>query len=166
MITMSEAPGEPMNYVDYFTKQLPLDLARLAQLRDELALRQGAMNAVQDATKDRDAAAADRSAAAAELASTRQEIAALAAQAQEFLASAKATEKSQNDRIGVLDERERRLEAQESALTERSRQHELMMDTARCELDARISAFNADRAELDLKIQRAHQRLAMLTDPV
>lgn len=166
MITMSEAPGEPMNYVDYFTKQLPLDLARLAELRDELVLRQGSLNAVQDAVKDRDAAAADRAAAAAELATTRQEIAALAAQARESLAVAKATEKSQNDRVAVLDERERRLEIQESALAERSRQHEMMMETALCELDARISTFNADRAELDLKIQRVQQRLAMLTDPI
>ena len=38
-------------FIDYFTKQLPLDLAQMATLRDELARRQGAMTAVDDANK-------------------------------------------------------------------------------------------------------------------
>jgi hypothetical protein len=37
-------------FIDYFTKQLPLDLAQMATLRDELERRQGAMTAV-DASK-------------------------------------------------------------------------------------------------------------------
>jgi hypothetical protein len=45
--------------VEYYTKQLPLDLARLTELRDELRKRQGAMTAVDEAQKDRDAAAAE-----------------------------------------------------------------------------------------------------------
>ena len=38
-------------FIDYFTKQLPLDLAQMATLRDELERRQGAMTAVDDANK-------------------------------------------------------------------------------------------------------------------
>jgi len=38
-------------FIDYFTKQLPLDLAQMATLRDELARRQGAMTAVDEANK-------------------------------------------------------------------------------------------------------------------
>ena len=45
-----------LNYVEYFTKQLPIDLAALAKLRDELAIRQGALTAPQDAMTDREAA--------------------------------------------------------------------------------------------------------------
>jgi hypothetical protein len=43
--------------VEYYTKQLPLDLARLTALRDELAKRQGALTAVDEIHKDREAAA-------------------------------------------------------------------------------------------------------------
>lgn len=38
-------------FIDYFTKQLPLDLAQMATLRDELARRQGAMTAVDEANQ-------------------------------------------------------------------------------------------------------------------
>lgn len=38
-------------FIDYFTKQLPLDLAQMATLRDELERRQGAMTAVDEANK-------------------------------------------------------------------------------------------------------------------
>ena len=38
-----------VDYVKYFTDQFPKDLAQMASLRDELAKRQGAMSAVQDA---------------------------------------------------------------------------------------------------------------------
>jgi len=37
--------------IDYFTKQFPLDLAQMMAARDELAQRQGAISAVQDANR-------------------------------------------------------------------------------------------------------------------
>lgn len=55
-----------LNYVDYFTKQLPIDLATMAALRDELATRQGALSAAENAV-------ADRAKAAEELAAARQQ---------------------------------------------------------------------------------------------
>ena len=63
-----------LNYVEYFTKQLPVDLATMAALRDELAIRQGALSAAQDAI-------ADRAAATAELAKARTDAAAIMADA-------------------------------------------------------------------------------------
>ena len=42
---------KPVDYLAYFTKQLPRDLAALATLRDELEKRQGSMTAVEDALK-------------------------------------------------------------------------------------------------------------------
>lgn len=45
-----------IDYVNYFTNQLPKDLAAMAVLRDELAKRQGALNAVEAAAKDRELA--------------------------------------------------------------------------------------------------------------
>ena len=51
----NDAPA--MNYVDYFTTQFPKDLAQMAVLRDELAIRQGALTAAEDAVADRKKAA-------------------------------------------------------------------------------------------------------------
>ena len=45
-----------VDYVDYFTKQFPQDLAKMAALKDELAVRQGALSAAQDAIADREKA--------------------------------------------------------------------------------------------------------------
>jgi len=47
------------DYITYFTQQLPKDLAAMAALRDELAKRQGALSAVEDANKMREEAKAE-----------------------------------------------------------------------------------------------------------
>ena len=57
----NDAPA--MNYVDYFTNQFPKDLAQMAVLRDELATRQGALTAAEDAVADRKKAAQELEAA-------------------------------------------------------------------------------------------------------
>lgn len=54
MNILNDAPS--VNYVDYFTNQFPKDLAQMAALRDELAIRQGALSAAQDALVDREKA--------------------------------------------------------------------------------------------------------------
>ena len=48
-----------INYIDYFTVQFPKDLAAMAQMRDELALRQGSITAAKDAVVDRQKAAGE-----------------------------------------------------------------------------------------------------------
>ena len=52
--------------IEYITKQLPKDLVQLLQVRDELAKRQGSLNAVEDAVADRAKAKAEMEAAQAE----------------------------------------------------------------------------------------------------
>ena len=64
MIVANDIPQ--MDYIDYFTRQLPLNLASMAALRDELVVRQGALSAAQDALQDRDLARQEREAAAAD----------------------------------------------------------------------------------------------------
>ena len=54
-----------MDYMDYFLNQLPRNLATMAALRDELAVRQGALSAAQDAVADRAKAAEELTAARA-----------------------------------------------------------------------------------------------------
>lgn len=85
--------------VDYYTKQLPLDLARLTELRDELRKRQGAMTAVDDALKDREAAAA-------ELAEAKEQAAKLVADAKVAEAKSKAKAVDLDARAKELDRTE------------------------------------------------------------
>jgi seryl-tRNA synthetase len=83
--------------VEYYTKQLPLDLARLTELRDELRKRQGAMTAVDEAQKDRDAAAA-------ELQSAKDQAAKLMAEAKEQAAKNAAKAAQLNDREKAVEQ--------------------------------------------------------------
>ena len=78
---------QPVDMVSYITKQLPKDLLQLITVRDELAKRQGAMSAVEDANKLKEQAAA-----ALETAKT--EAAAMLADAQTALDAAKAAKKA------------------------------------------------------------------------
>ena len=50
----NDTPGT--DYIKYFTEQLPKDLAQMAALRDELAIRQGALSAAEATVADREAA--------------------------------------------------------------------------------------------------------------
>ena len=70
--------------IEYITKQLPKDLVQLLQVRDELAKRQGALNAVEDA-------AADRAKAKAEMEAAQAEALAVRADAKRFLDEAKTS---------------------------------------------------------------------------
>jgi hypothetical protein len=87
------------DYITYFTKQLPQDLAAMAALRDELALRQGAISAVADAAKMREEAART-------LASTKDECATLKTDTQAKNAEANAKKTRQDIREADLNARE------------------------------------------------------------
>ena len=87
------------DYITYFTKQLPQDLAAMAALRDELALRQGALSAVEDSARL-------RAEAASLLAAAKDECAALKADSQAKNADATAKKKLQDTRETDLDARD------------------------------------------------------------
>jgi hypothetical protein len=91
----------PANLIEYIQKQLPTDLTTLVNLQAELAQRQGAMSAVQDAT-------ADRAKAAEELATAQDQAAAM-------LASAKDKESAAKAKIADLKTREDALATSVSA---------------------------------------------------
>jgi len=145
---LNETPA--FDPVDYYTKQLPLELARLTELRDELRTRQGALAAVEEAQKDREAAGM-------ELATAR-------SQAAEILADAKAAEGKVKARAAALDERDaasaraaaeadQALLARETAAASRERAVKLRetaaaakdqsLAEAAAKLDAERDAFNA-----------------------
>lgn len=153
---------QPVDVVNYITTQLPKDLLNLIAVRDELAKRQGAMSAVEDANNLRAAAAAALESAKAdstemlavaraELATAKVKFSALNARELELnareMAFDDASAKTSNNQslaarslvsreISVAD-REARLETGEAALT-----------TAQKTLDARVLAFQNKVAAL------------------
>jgi len=88
-----------VDYVTYFTKQLPQDLAAMAALRDELAIRQGAMTAVEDAAKLREEAKQL-------LATTKADAQASQLASSSIISDAKAQKQAQDARQKELDKRD------------------------------------------------------------
>jgi predicted secreted acid phosphatase len=128
--------------VDYYTRQLPLDLARLTELRDELRVRQGALTAVEDAQKDRDAAAVELDTAKS--------------QAAKILADAKAADAKSKAKAADLDAREAALKqssdeaynavtARETTVATRERN----VAEQEAAAAAKAEALAADAAKLD-----------------
>ena len=151
-----------MNYVEYFTKQLPVDLASMAALRDELAVRQGALSAAQDAVTD-------RATAAAELTAARSQAADLVAVAKDREEKSKAKaaeltvrESAVTDSIKAFDaasaERGTALGLREKASdTREARQQRIQAD-----LDAKAAQLSADQAALDARVQAFQDKVAAL----
>jgi DNA repair exonuclease SbcCD ATPase subunit len=152
-----------LNYVEYFTKQLPVDLATMAALRDELAIRQGALSAAQDAM-------ADRAKAAAELTAAKEQSTALVASAKEKNDKAKV-------KVDELDARELDLASQvksfETSSAERNAAltiRENTFDTRerrqsenQIRLDALEAKLTADQANLDVRVKDFQAKVAALT---
>lgn len=151
-----------MNYVEYFTKQLPVDLASMAALRDELAVRQGALSAAQDAVTD-------RATAAAELTAARSQAADLVAVAKDREEKSKAKaaeltarESAVTDSIKAFDaasaERGTALGLREKASdTREARQQRIQAD-----LDAKAAQLSVDQAALDARVQAFQDKVAAL----
>jgi hypothetical protein len=151
-----------MNYVEYFTKQMPIDLANMAALRDELAVRQGALSAAQDAVTD-------RATAAAELTAARSQAADLVAVAKDREEKSKAKaaeltarESAVTDSIKAFDaasaERGTALSLREKASdTREARQQRIQAD-----LDAKAAQLSADQAALDARVQAFQDKVAAL----
>lgn len=145
---LNETPA--FDPVEYYTKQLPLDLARLTELRDELRTRQGALTAVEEAQKDRKAAG--------------MELATAKSQAAEILVAAKAAEGKVAARAAAVEDRNAAYAraaaeaanealARETAVASRERAAKLRetaaatkdqsLSEAAAKLDAERNAFNA-----------------------
>jgi len=141
--------------IDYFTKQFPLDLAQMMAARDELAQRQGAISAVQDANRLRAeadvyaasskatsddvlaTAKADADEAKAKKAESNDLLKSLTSQRAELDAYVKTKEKELTTRENSANSREDALIDAETAL--KVAQAKLVSDQA--EFDARIKAF-------------------------
>lgn len=154
--------GAQTDYITYFTKQLPQDLANMAALRDELALRQGALSAVEDSTKMREEAART-------LASTKDECATLKTDTQAKNAEANAKKTRQDIRETDLNAREaaatKSAEDTQASLTSQA----LMLGKLEAALIARegkleegLVALAAGKADLDARVKLFQAKAAAL----
>lgn len=156
-----DTPG--VDYVDYFTKQFPKDLAAMAALRDELATRQGALSAAE-------AALADRAAAAKELELAKNEAAAIKNDAAQVKAKAKADADKVKAREDAVAAREAALAKQvsdtEADLAVRLKACETLeagQAKLTAELSARSDKLNKDAAALDARIKSFQEKVANLS---
>lgn len=124
-----------LNYVEYFTKQLPVDLATMAALRDELAIRQGALSAAQDAV-------ADRAKAVTELTAAKEQSAAM-------LAAAKDKNDKAKIKTDELDARELDLTNQIKAFETSSAERNAALTTRENTFDTRERRQNENQTRLD-----------------
>ena len=123
-----------VNYVDYFTKQFPKDLAEMATLRDELAKRQGALSAVEESLKDREAAA--------------QELAKAKVQADDLVAEAKADAAAAKAKLATATAKEKDVDAKAAEVT--------------TELDNRAKVVAKQEADAAAKLEKLDKRQADL----
>lgn len=154
---------QPLDVVKYITTQLSQDLLQLIAVRDELAKRQGAINAVEDTNKLKEQATAA-------LDTAKAEAAAMLADAQTALDAAKAAKKA-------LDAQEKDLRARENAFNTDSEKtakdqaardqslqvRELAATERETELDAAAATLRAARKALDARVTAFQDKVAALT---
>jgi len=151
------------DYVKYFTEQLPRDLAAMAALRDELAVRQGALSAAENAVKL-------KAEAQAYLATTKQECDALLADTKDKNAKAKAKAQAAEDReaaVKVLEDK--LLAASDAAASDNEAQaqrlaiKEQALGEAEAKLAADRAALDAAQVALDARVKAFQDKVAALT---
>lgn len=160
---------KPVDYLAYFTKQLPRDLAAMATLRDELEKRQGAMTAVEDALKIKADAAALRAQAQSELDAARKETAAISHELKIKIDLADAREKAADQRDSDFEKRNREVNADLLARDKALRQREDTVVAAERDLSGREARLAngeaklaADTKALDDRIKAFQSKVAAL----
>jgi hypothetical protein len=152
-----------MDYMDYFTNQLPKNLATMAALRDELAIRQGALSAAQDAVADRAKAAEELAAAkvaAAEMvAGAKDARAALKADQAQFKADRAAFDAAKTDNDAALAARADLLSRQEASCNA----NELRQATTAASLDARAADLASATQALEARVKAFQEKVAGLS---
>lgn len=151
-----------VDYVKYFTKQLPLDLARLASMRDELEKRQGALTAVEDSLADRAKARKEledaKTEAADIVASAKADAAAAAKKKSDIeIRDKEQTTRETNFTAYVIDK-----EAELAAKERRLNSIQSDLDARKDTLDSLSSKLNAERAALDARIKAFQDKVAAL----
>jgi hypothetical protein len=148
--------------IDYFTKDFLKDLGQMAVLRDELAKRQGALSAVEDANNL-------RSDADAYAKSVKAEADINLAQAKEANNASKELKKALDAKEADLNKREGQYEKDFAALNKAVEAHKVAVHDAessvalaQVNLQTRQNQIDADRAALDARIKAFQSKVASL----
>lgn len=150
-------------FLDYVARQLSADVANLIKVRDEMALRQGALTAVQDAAKLRADAQAD-------LVAAKEAASVMTAEAQRKLHDAKLLQDELTANLRAYDQQAEQfkrdstakwseLAAREKAVTMKE------ADVASREENLRFAQddLQAERARLDARIKAFQDKVAALS---
>ena len=130
-----------IDYVQYFTKQFPQDLAKMAALRDELATRQGALSAAEAAIADREKA--------------KEELANAKLQAAQILSDADKKNTESNIKKADLDDRDKLTAANEANFAKFVSIKEAEIAKA----ESVIASWNADLSTLEAKLADKSSKL-------
>ncbi len=161
MNVSGDTPG--VDYVEYFTKQFPQDLARMAALRDELATRQGALSAAEAAVADRDTASKELTAAKSEAAAILAEAKDVATKTKEAAAAAKARETAVAATEVALADKVKTVEADLAVRLKACENLEVGQAKLTAELTARSEKLDADVADLKARVQAFQAKVAAIS---
>ena len=149
--------------IEYITKQLSKDLVQLLQVRDELAIRQGALSAAKDAVADRERAKQELDAANAEATALKNDAVVDREAAKQELIDAKAKAKDLNAKANVAlanaVDRETAVELREKAVADR----EASQIAAQADIDSQQAALKSQTAALDARVKAFQDKVAALT---
>jgi len=154
---------DPAKFLDYIATQLSGDVATLVKTRDELAKRQGALTAVNEAV-------ADRQAAAKELADAKEQAKALLddAKAKNAKSTAKAADlAAQENKLNALEQTkteafnalEKDIQNREQILA--TRESQVAAQASRN--DERAAQLNATEAALAARVKAFQDKVAALS---
>jgi chromosome segregation ATPase len=139
---ISNDSQQEIDPIQYLTKKFPADLKQYIAVRDELAVRQGALSAAQDTV-------ALKEAATKELTNAQAEAAELKAEAKDNLAKAKTAKAVQDTRTKTLD-------AAEVALNDKIAEFKKSVALR----EAAVSNREASASELEDKLKKQTSDLA------
>ena len=160
---MNVTPAQPkVDIAKYFLEQLPKDLAKLTELRDELAKRQGAIGAVE-------AAAADRKQAKEELTAAKTEATKLhkkhAAKDHALDEREKALNTLLANHEAAVKAHDAKVAEQDKALAIRERDagvKEQQLERIRADLETRALKVEQDEAAVAARLKALQDKVAAL----
>lgn len=163
MPSISNDSAPTVDYVSYFTKQFPKDLAQMAALRDELEKRQGALTAVEEANKLRaeadDYAAKIKADVDGLLADVRDKNRRLDAARTNLDASAASFRQEVEATDKALAAREKEVAAREKTVASRM----TALDAKDVEIQNLAAKLVSAQVEFDSRVKAYQERVASLT---
>jgi len=146
-------------FLDYVARQLSLDVANLIKVRDEMALRQGALTAAQDAAKL-------RSDAQVELASAREAANVMKAEAQRQLHDAKLLKEELEANLQAYDKQAKTFNRDSTAKWAELAAREKVVAMKEADLASREKDLRSAVDELAIEREHLSSRIKSFQDKV